>query len=246
MNKSGIDVLLKAPHTKVEKLNDGKLKLHLEDGSSLVTEKILSAIGRPPNTSGLGLEKTGVKLAGRSGLILTDEYQNTTRDGVYAIGDVMDKGVALTPVAVRAGRILSERLFNNRPTLKMNYNNVATVVFTHPTIGKLGLTENEAVKEFGVESVKVYRSQFTHMFYGLIPPPQPGSGIHRPASMYKLICKREGTAERVVGVHAIGRGVAEMMQLASVAVNMGATKQDFDNSVAIHPTASEEFVTMDA
>ena len=211
MTKSGVDVRLKAPHKKVEKLNDGKLKLHLEDGSGIVSEKILTAIGRPPNTTGLGLAKTGVKIADRSKLIVTDEYQNTSRKGVYAVGDVIENGVSLTPVAVRAGRILSERLFNNRPTLKMNYQNVATVVFTHPTIGKVGFTENEAFKEFGTDNVKVYRSQFTHMFYGLIPPPQPGSGIHRPSSMYKLICKKEQGVEKVVGVHGIGRGIDEMM-----------------------------------
>ena len=158
MAQTGIDVRLKTPHTKVEKQSDGNLKVHLENGSSIVAEKVLSAIGRPPNTRNLGLDKTGVELAGRSGLIRTDEYQNTTREGVYAIGDVMDKGVALTPVAVRAGRILSERLFNNRPTLKMNYENVATVVFSHPPIGKLGLSENDAVKKFGEENVKIYRS----------------------------------------------------------------------------------------
>ena len=198
--------------------------MHLANGQSIVTEKILSAIGRPPNTDCLSLHKTGVQRT-RGGLITTDEFQNTSREGIYAVGDVMDKGIALTPVAVRAGRILSERLFNNRPTLKMNYKNVSTVVFTHPNIGKLGLSEKEAVKEFGKDKVKIYRSKFTHMFYALIPPPQPGSGVHRPVSMYKLICNiEEDGTERVIGVHGIGRGIDEMMQLASVAVNMGATK----------------------
>lgn len=184
-----------------------------------MAEKVLSAIGRPPSTSGLGLEKTGVKLAARGELIETDAFQNTSRAGVYAIGDVATTGDNLTPVAVRAGRILSERLFNNRPTLKVNYENVATVVFSHPTIGKLGLSESEANKKFGPENVKIYRSKFTNMFYALPPP-----DTYRPASLFKLICKKENNAEKVVGVHGIGRGIDEMMQMASVAVNMGATK----------------------
>ena len=123
----------------------------------------------------------------------------------------------------------------------MNYKNVATVVFSHPTIGKVGLSENEAVESYGKENVKIYRSQFTNMFYSL-----SSIGSHKPQSLFKLICRKEKNGvERVIGIHAIGRGIDEMMQLASVAMNMGATKQDFDNSVAIHPTASEEFVTMD-
>ena len=123
----------------------------------------------------------------------------------------------------------------------MNYANVATVVFSHPPIGKLGLTEQEAVAKFGEGKVKVYRSQFTNMFFSLPDPSE-----HRQKTLFKLVCHEEAEGvERVVGVHGIGRGIDEMMQLASVAVNMGATKQDFDNSVAIHPTSSEEFVTMD-
>ena len=151
--------------------------------------------------------------------------------------------VSLTPVAVRAGRILSERLFNNRPTLKMNYDNVATVVFSHPPLGTVGLSESKAKAKFGEDKVKVYTSKFVNMYYGLVP--NDGS-VHRPQSYFKLVTNIESDGtERVIGAHGMGKGIDEMMQTISVALNMGATKQDFDNSVAIHPTASEEWVLMD-
>jgi glutathione reductase (NADPH) len=200
---------------------------------------VLLAIGRPPNTELLGLENTSVKLDSK-GFIQVDEFSNTTQPGVYAVGDVTD-APALTPVAIRAGRILSERLFNQREGLKMNFANVPSVIFSHPPIGTIGLNESEAALKFGKENVTTHKSGFGNMFYSLKPEG------HKPQSLFKLICHRESSgAERVVGVHAIGRGVDEMMQGLSIAMNMGATKQDFDNSVAIHPTASEEFVLMDA
>jgi len=125
----------------------------------------------------------------------------------------------------------------------MNFDNVATIIFSHPPIGTIGLSENQAVDKFGDENIKTYTSQFGNLFYG---PIDPNSGVHKPQSFFKLICHNEPDTgkERVVGVQGVGRGIDEMMQGFSVAVNMGATKQDFDNSVAIHPTASEEFVTM--
>lgn len=175
-----------------------------------------------------------------------DEFQNTTQKGIYAVGDVTN-APALTPVAIRAGRILSERLFNGREGLKTNNENVATIVFSHPPIGVIGMNESQAISKFGGDSVVVYKSGFGNMFYGLTPA---DAGLHKPQSFFKLICRKEQvdsgkTVERVVGVHGVGRGIDEMMQGFSVAVNMGATKQDFDNSIAIHPTASEEFVLMD-
>jgi len=160
--------------------------------------------------------------------------------GIYAIGDVTNQ-VTLTPVAIRQGRIVAERIFNNKPHLKMCYDNIATVIFSHPTIGCVGLTEEQARAKWG-DSVKIYRSEFINMFYS------PGqSDDVKLKSMFKLIChiEADGT-ERVVGCYCIGKSVDEMMQGISIAITMGATKQDFDNSVAIHPTASEEFVLMDA
>lgn len=135
---------------------------------------------------------------------------------------------------------MSERLFNQRDGLKINYQNVASIIFAHPPIGTIGMSETDAVKKFGKDAVTTYKSGFSNMFYS----PKPEG--HKPQSMFKLICHKESdTIERVVGVHGIGRGIDEMMQGLSIAINMGATKQDFDNSVAIHPTASEEFVLMD-
>lgn len=162
--------------------------------------------------------------------------------GVYAIGDVTAGAPQLTPVAIRAGRILAERLFNNKPALKMCYDKIATVIFSHPTIGTVGLSEEAAIAKHGADKVKVYRSKFTNMFFS---PALTDEKKHR--SLFKVICALEADGiERVVGCHCIGRNVDEMMQGISIAITMGATKQDFDNSVAIHPTASEEFVLMDA
>lgn len=149
--------------------------------------------------------------------------------------------MTLTPVAIKAGRIVSERIFNNRPGLKMSYDNIATIIFSHPPIGTVGVSEQDAIKKFGEDQVKVYRSKFTNMFYS----PSTDDKL-RASSLFKLIChKQPDGQEKVVGVHGIGKGIDEMMQGVSVAITMGATKQDFDNSVAIHPTASEELVLFD-
>lgn len=150
-------------------MENGKLKIHMEDGSEIVADKVLSAIGRAPNTDSLHLEKAGVKSDPKSGLILVDEYQNTSQEGIYAVGDIVKDGIALTPVAVRAGRILSERLFNNRPNLKMDYSNVATVIFSHPPIGTVGMSETDALKMYGADRVRIYTSKFVNMFYSLMP-----------------------------------------------------------------------------
>lgn len=169
MKHSGMKVKVDSPHTKVEKLANGKYRVVMADGTAIEADKVLQAIGRPPNTDGMGLENTKVELDPRSGHIVVDEYSNTAQPGVYALGDVIKGGVSLTPVAVRAGRILSERLFNNRPTLKMNYQNVATVVFSHPPLGSVGLSAKDAIAKHGESNVKVYTSQFGNMFYGLMP-----------------------------------------------------------------------------
>ena len=164
-----MEVMVDSPHTKVEKLANGRYRVVMADGSAIEADKVLQAIGRPPNTEGMGLENTKVELDKRSGHIVVDEFSNTAQSGVYALGDVIKGGVSLTPVAVRAGRILSERLFNNRPTLKMNYNNVATVVFSHPPLGSIGLSAKDAITKHGESNVNVYTSQFGNMFYGLMP-----------------------------------------------------------------------------
>jgi len=242
MKQSGMDVRLESPHESVVQEADGSYTVNLQSGQKINSEKVLLAMGRPPSTKGLGLETTGVEIA-KSGHVVVDEFQNTNQQGVYAVGDVT-VCPALTPVAVRAGRILSERLFNNRTDLKMDYDLVPTTIFSHPPIGTVGLSEENAVKAFGKENVSAYKSSFVNMFYGLMPP--DSKSPERPKSMFKLITHHEPEGvERVVGVHGIGRGIDEMMQTTAVAMKMGASKQDFDNTVAIHPTASEELVLMD-
>lgn len=161
---------------------------------------------------------------------------------MYAIGDVTNQ-ITLTPVAIRAGRILAERIFNNRSDLKMNYNNVATVIFSHPPIGTVGMSAQDAKAKLGEENVKVFDANFTNMFFS------PADEEHKQKSLFKLVCQVTGEDNghdykhlKVIGAHGIGKGIDEMMQGVSIAITMGATKQDFDNSVAIHPTASEEFV----
>ena len=214
--------------------------MNIENGEPINTEKCLVALGRPPNLNGLGLENTSISIA--KGAIVVDEFQNTTVSGVYAIGDVTNQ-VTLTPVAIKAGRIVVERIFNNRPDLKMSYKNVATIIFSHPPIGTCGFSEQEAKAEFGEENVKTFVSNFTNMFFS------PAEEQHKQKSLFKVVCQKTGEDNgldfsnfKVVGCHGIGKGIDEMMQGISIAITMGATKQDFDNSIAIHPTASEEFV----
>ncbi|MCC4263441.1 glutathione-disulfide reductase [Oceanimonas baumannii] len=216
----------------VEKHTDGSLTLTLENGESLTVDCLIWAIGRRPLTHNLNLEAAGVELD-HKGYIKVDEYQNTSAEGVYAVGDNIGY-VELTPVAVKAGRQLSERLFNNKPDAKMDYELVPTVVFSHPPIGTMGLTEPQAKERFGDDNVKVYTSSFTAMYTAVTR--------HRQPCKMKLVCA--GEEEKVVGIHGIGFGMDEILQGFAVAVKMGATKADFDACVAIHPTAAEEFVTM--
>lgn len=211
---------------------DGSLTLHLEDGRHLTVDCLIWAIGREPATDQLNLAATGIELDER-GYIPTDKYQNTQVPGIYAVGDNTGR-VQLTPVAVAAGRRLSERLFNNKPEAHLDYRLIPTVVFSHPPIGTIGLTEPEALAEYGEANIKVYKSQFTAMYSALTQ--------HRQPTRMKLVCA--GPEEKVVGLHGIGFGMDEILQGFGVAMKMGATKADFDNCVAIHPTSAEEFVTM--
>ena len=218
--------------SKLVKEDDGLLSLHFEDGSVNQAQAVIWAVGRVANTDGLNLQAAGVKTTSR-GFIEVDEYQNTSVPGIYAIGDVSGEK-ELTPVAIKAGRTLSERLFNNKPQAKMDYSTIPTVVFSHPPIGTVGLTEAQANEKYGKEAVKTYTSNFTSMYTAVTD--------HRELCRMKLITA--GPVEKVVGLHGIGFGVDEMIQGFAVAIKMGATKEDFDNTVAIHPTGSEEFVTM--
>ena len=232
MAKSGPTLHTHANVTEVVKNADDSLTISFDNGETITVDCLIWAIGRAANTSGFGLEKTGVKLT-EKGTIYSDEFENTSVPGIYALGDVTGK-LDLTPVAVKAGRQLSERLFNNKADAKLDYTDVATVVFSHPVIGSVGLTEEKAIAKYGAENIKVYKSSFTPMYTAL--------GDNRQPSTMKLVTL--GDDEKIIGLHGIGYGVDEMIQGFSVAIKMGATKADFDNTVAIHPTGSEEFVTM--
>ena len=231
MEKTGLPLHTHKVPVRLEKTEQG-ITIHFEDGSSHTASQVIWATGRRPNVDGLELEKAGVTLNER-GFIQVDEYQNTVVDGIYALGDVTGEK-ELTPVAIKAGRTLSERLFNGKTSAKMDYSTIPTVVFSHPAIGTVGLTEEEAIKEYGQDHIKVYKSSFASMYSAVTN--------HRQESRFKLITA--GADEKVVGLHGLGYGVDEMIQGFAVAIKMGATKADFDATVAIHPTASEEFVTM--
>jgi len=233
LEQDGIQLHTKAIPQEVTKNVDGSLTLKLEDGRETVVDTLVWAIGREPATDVINLEATGVETNER-GFIKVDKYQNTNVKGIYAVGDIIEGGIELTPVAVAAGRRLSERLFNNKPNEHLDYNLVPTVVFSHPPIGTVGLTEPKAIEIYGEENVKVYKSSFTPMYSAVTQ--------HRQPCRMKLVCA--GKDEKIVGLHGIGFGVDEMIQGFAVAIKMGATKADFDNTVAIHPTGSEEFVTM--
>ncbi len=217
---------------KVEKAADGKLTLHCSGDQILANvDCLIWAIGRAPNTAALKLENTDIKVDER-GYIPSDAFEQTNVEGVYALGDVNGKA-ALTPVAIAAARRLADRLFNHMPDRKLDYDLIPTVVFSHPPIATIGLSEQQARDKYG-ENIKVYTSSFTPMSHAFTR--------HKIQTAMKLVCL-EGS-EKIIGCHIIGPGADEMMQGFAVAIKMGATKADFDNTMAIHPTSSEELVTM--
>lgn len=192
---------------------------------------VISAIGRVPNIESLRLDAAGIAV-NRADEIVTDAFENTSVEGIYALGDVNGKR-QLTPVAIAAGRQLAERLFNDKTDAHLDYANIASVVFSHPPIGSVGLSEAEAREQYG-DAVKVHSARFTPMLWSL-------AGREGKTFM-KLVCA--GDDERVVGLHGIGPGLDEMLQGFAVALRMGATYADFLKTVPIHPTSAEEFVTM--
>lgn len=230
MKAQSVNVYTNSIPKKIKKNSDGTLGLELNNGYCENFDTIISAVGRVPMSKNLNLEKIGVK-SDAEGYILVDALQNTNIPGIYAVGDVTGKS-QLTPVAVAAGRILSERLFNNKKDMHLSYENIPSVVFSQPPIGTVGLTEMEAKKSF--ENVRVYNSTFTPLYYSLVNSQIPCS--------LKLVCI--GKSEKIVGIHGIGYGIDEILQGFAVAVKMGAHKRDLDRTVAIHPTIAEELVTM--
>jgi glutathione reductase (NADPH) len=228
--EEGVEMHLPFAVSSLEQRDDG-LAVVADGGHALTGfDTVLWAIGRRPNTDELNLEAAGIEVE-RNGVIPTDAYQNTNVAGVYALGDITGR-FPLTPVAIAAGRRLADRLFNDQPERRLVYEDIPTVVFAHPPVGAVGLTEEQA-RETG-EKVTIYQTEFTPMKYAL--------NDKGPRTAMKLVCT--GDNERVVGIHMVGDGVDEMLQGFAVAVKMGATKEDFDNTVAIHPVSAEELVTL--
>jgi glutathione reductase (NADPH) len=229
MEKKGIRILCHTIFEKIEKRADGRLDAHLSDGQVIVSDEVMLALGRDPNTDGLGLEAAGVELGPR-GEIKVDEYSRTNVDNIYAVGDVTDR-VALTPVAIHEAMCFVETAFKDNPTAP-DHDCVATAVFSQPEIGTVGLSEDDAAKRY--PDVEIYRALFRPMRHTL-------SGRDEKMLM-KLVV--DGQSKRVVGAHILGPDAGEMAQLLGIAVKAKLTKADFDRTMAVHPSAAEELVTM--
>jgi glutathione reductase (NADPH) len=231
MRDAGIEIVTGAvPHALH---GDGPLTLELEDGRRYGEfDALIWAIGRSPNAGSLALERAGITLTDR-GYIPVDAFQNTEAEGIYAVGDVTGQA-ELTPVAIAAGRRLADRLFDGRKDRRLSYDLIPTVIFSHPPIGTVGLSEVEALQRYPDEKVRAYKAEFVPMFHALTE--------RKPKTAMKLVVV--GDDERVVGCHIIGPGADEMTQGFAVALTMGARKADLDDTIAIHPTSAEELVTM--
>jgi glutathione reductase (NADPH) len=232
MQAEGVRMIVRTKVARVDKATAG-IRVSLDNGEAIEgLDSLIWAVGRQPNTDRLDLRATGVGVDD-AGDILVDEYQATKVPGIYAIGDVIGR-FELTPVAIAAGRRLADRIFGGMADRKLVYENIPTVLFTHPPIGTVGLSEEGAIGTFGLENVRVYETRFTPMFHAFT--------ARKVRCSMKLVVT--GAEERIVGCHIIGAGADEMLQGFAVAVRMGATKRDFDDTVAIHPTVAEELVTM--
>jgi glutathione reductase (NADPH) len=233
LREAGVDVATNAWPQALERAHDGSLEVITRDGQRKgPVDCVVWAVGRAPAVEDIGLKDAGVELDAY-GYIVTDKYQMTNVEGVYAIGDVTGR-MQLTPVAIAAGRRLSDRLYGGQAGRYLSYTNIPTVIFGHPPIGTVGLSEEAARADFGSDAVTVFKSSFVPMYYAPLQ--------RKPRCDMKLVTV--GPEKRVVGVHVVGPGADEMMQGFAVAVRMGATKKDFDDTVAIHPTVAEELVTM--
>ncbi len=232
MRDEGVELVTQATPTALRRDAAGQLRLELADGRHLGPfDCVLWAIGRLAAVGDLGLKNLRI-VRDSMGFVRTDAFQETNVSGVYAIGDVAGRA-QLTPVAIAAGRRLADRVFGGQNERRLDYDNIPTVIFSHPPIGTVGLSEAAARHQFGA-AVKVYTSRFVPLYHAIT--------TQRPRTMMKLVTA--GAEERVVGIHVIGPGADELLQGFAVAIRMGATKRDLDDTVAIHPTAAEELVTM--
>jgi glutathione reductase (NADPH) len=229
MEKAGITVLTGCTVTKVDK-HAHDFTSHLSNGSSIASDQVMFAVGRHPNVRGLGLDKAGVALNPENGGIAVDGFSKTSVENIYAVGDVTHR-INLTPVAIREGHAFADTVFGKRE-VRVDHADIPTAVFCQPEVGTVGLTEEEACEQFS--HVDIYKTTFRPMKATM-------SGRDTRVLM-KLVV--DGTSDRVVGCHIVGDGAAEMAQVLGIAVKMKATKADFDATMALHPTAAEELVTM--
>jgi glutathione reductase (NADPH) len=228
--RAGVDIRAGILPTRIDKGENG-LRVTLQDGATLDVDVVLAATGRRPLTQGLGLEKAGVKTR-ENGAIVVDSQSQSSAPSIYAVGDVTDRW-NLTPVAIREGQAFADTVFGSIPT-EVDYAAVPTAVFTTPEIGTVGLSEEAAKAQ--CPQVRIFETSFRPMKATL-------SG--RAEKVYMKIVV-DGRSDRVLGVHIFGAEAGEMTQLAAIAVRMGATKRDFDSTIALHPTMAEELVTMRA
>ncbi|XP_062521558.1 glutathione reductase, mitochondrial-like [Corticium candelabrum] len=237
MESAGISIVRQSQVEKLTKEKDDTITVHTVSGEDKHRATIsgnnvvIWAIGRAPNTD-IGLEHVDVKLDSK-GNIRVDNFQNTTARNIYALGDVAGKYL-LTPVAVAAGRQLALRIFGHDSSARLEYENIPTVVFSHPPIGTIGMTQDEAVAKYGKDKLSIYYSRTQSMYFSVTE--------RKERTVMKLICHLPD--EKVLGLHIMGKGADEILQGFAVAIRMGATKKDFDRTVAIHPTTGEELVTL--
>ena len=233
LRDEGVDVVTSAVPESLARRSDGALDLTVEDGRRLGPfDTVIWAVGRGPVTDNLGIDKAGLKVDPQ-GYLRTDKYQVTNIENLYAIGDITGHA-QLTPVAIAAGRRMADRVFGGMSDRYLDYENIPTVIFGHPPIGTVGMSEAQARNKYGDAAVTVFVSSFVPMYYAMT--------TIKPRCDMKLVTV--GPEKKVVGVHVVGDGADEMLQGFAIAVRMGATKKDFDDTVAIHPTVSEELVTM--
>jgi glutathione reductase (NADPH) len=236
MASHGPTVVPNAEVASITKAGGRLLQLTLKDGRALGGyDCVLFAIGRAPATAALGLAVAGIATDGK-GQVVVDDFEDTNVPGVHALGDVTTRGWELTPVAIAAGRRLADRLFGGAPAIRLPYEDIPTVVFSHPPIATCGLTSVDAAARYGAENIRVQKAAFGGMLYAF------NEEARRGKTVFRVVLKLP--EERVVGLHMLGPGVDEILQGFAVAIGMGATRADFEQTVAIHPTSAEELVTM--
>jgi glutathione reductase (NADPH) len=229
MEKQGITILTGCTVAKVDK-HGHDFTSHLSNGSSIASDQVMFAVGRHPNIGGLGLDKAGVAINPENGGIAVDGFSKTSVDNVYAIGDVTHR-INLTPVAIREGHAFADTVFGKRE-VRVDHADIPTAVFCQPEVGTVGLTEDQACEQY--PRVDIFKATFR--------PMKATMSGRATRMLMKLVV--DGTTDRVVGCHIVGDGAAEMVQVLGIAVKMKATKADFDATMALHPTAAEELVTM--